>query len=99
MDSEYLFAAPRIRRVHHDSAVEPAGSEKGGIEHVRAVGRGDHDDACVRVESVHLYEKLVQCLLALVVSAAQSGAALAANSVDLIDEDERRAVALCSVEQ
>ena len=32
---------------HHDAAVEAAGAEEGGVEHVGAVGGGDDDDAGV----------------------------------------------------
>ena len=46
------------------------------------------------VEAVHLDEELVQRLLALVVPAADAGAAVAADGVDLVDEDDRGAFAL-----
>ena len=43
------------------------------------------------LEAVHLGEHLVERLLALVVAAAEAGAALAADRVDLVDEDDRPA--------
>ena len=67
------------------------GTQQRRIEHVGAVGRGDQDDAGVRIEAVHLDQQLVERLLALVVTAAQAGAALAADRVDLVDEDDARA--------
>ena len=51
------------------------------------------------VEAVHLDQQLVQRLLALVVAAAQAGAALAADRVDLVDEDDARRVLLGLLEQ
>ena len=69
------------------------------VEDVGAVGRRDHDDVRVRVEAVHLDEHLVERLLALVISAAHAGAAVATDGVDLIDEDDRRRVLLGLVEQ
>src|SRR3970282_672333 len=51
------------------------------------------------VEAVHLHEDLVQRLFALVVAAAQAGAALAADGVDLIDEDDAGGVALGLIEE
>ncbi len=42
----------------------------------------------VLLEAVHLHEELVQRLLALVVSAAEARAAVAADGVDLVDEDD-----------
>src|SRR5206468_965079 len=61
--------------------------------------RGEQDHAVIRLESVHLDEELVQGLLALVVSAAQAGATVAADRVDLIDEDDARRMGLALLEQ
>ena len=58
------------------------------VQDVGAVGGGDDDDALVGAEAVHLHQHLVQGLLAFIVTAAQTGAALAAHRVDLIDEDD-----------
>jgi len=52
------------------------------------------DHAVVRLEAVHLDQELVQGLLALVVAPAQAGAAMAADRVDLIDEDDAGRVSL-----
>ena len=54
---------------------------------------------CALAEAVHLDQQLVEGLLALVVAAAQAGAALAADRVDLVDEDDARAVLLGLLEQ
>ena len=75
------------------------GRSSAGIEHVGTVGRGDEDDAFVRLEAVHLDEQLVQRLLALVVAAAEAGAAMAADRVDLVDEDDAGGVLLALLEQ
>ena len=75
------------------------GRSSAGIEHVGTVGRGDEDDALVRLEAVHLDEQLVQRLLALVVAAAEAGAAMAADGVDLVDEDDAGGVLLALLEQ
>src|SRR4029079_19555127 len=78
-----------------------AGRLGGGIRlmasvgsHVRPVGRGDQDDAFVGLEAVHLDEELVERLLALVVAAAEAGAAMAADRVDFIDKDNAGRVLL-----
>ena len=60
---------------------------------------GDQDDALAVAEAVHLDQQLVQRLLAFVVAAAETGAALAADGVDLVDEDDARAVLLGLLEQ
>ena len=91
---EDLLAAAHIRQRHDDLAIEAARAQQRGIEHVRTVGRGDDDDAFVAFEAVHLDQQLVQRLLALVVAAAEAGAAMAADRVDFVDEDDARRVLL-----
>ena len=75
------------------------GRSSAGIENVGPVGGRDEDDAFVRFEPVHLDEQLVQRLLALVVSAAEAGAAVTADRVDFVDEDDARRVLLALLEQ
>ena len=53
----------------------------------------------LRLEAVHLDEQLVERLLALVVTAAEAGAAVAADGVDLVDEDDAGRVLLALLEQ
>ena len=53
----------------------------------------------LRLEAVHLDEQLVERLLALVVTAAEAGAAMAADRVDLVDEDDAGRVLLALLEQ
>ena len=93
-----LLAAQDVRVGHDDLAVEAAGPQQRRIEHVGAVGRGDQDHALVGLEAVHLDQQLVQGLLALVVAAAQAGAAVAADRVDLVDEDDAGRVLLALLE-
>ena len=70
------------------------GPQQRRVEHVGPVGRGDQDDAFVGLEAVHLDQQLVERLLALVVAAAEAGAAMAADRVDLVDEDDAGRVLL-----
>ncbi len=99
MDREDAFAALHVGPVHDDAPVEPAGTQQRGVEHVGPVGRRHEDDAFVRFEAVHLDEQLVERLLALVVPAAEPGAAMAADGVDLVDEDDAGGVLLALLEQ
>ena len=96
---EDLLAALQVGRVDADLAVEAARAQQRGVEDVGAVRRRDEDDVGLRVEAVHLDEHLVERLLALVVAAAHAGAAVAADGVDLVDEDDGRRVLLGLVEQ
>jgi hypothetical protein len=47
--------------------------------------------------SVHLDEKLIQRLLTLVIATAKTSAAVTADSIDLIDEDDARRILLCLI--
>ena len=89
-----LLAAAHVGQRHHHLAVEAARAQQRRIEHVGPVGRGDDDDALVALEAVHLDQQLIQGLLALVVTAAQTRAAVPADGIDLIDEDDARGVLL-----
>ncbi len=96
---EDLAAADPVGPVDDDLAVEAAGTEQGRIEDVRAVGGGDQDDVVLHLEAVHLDEQLVQRLLALVVAAAEAGAAMTPDGVDLVHEDDAGARLLRLLEQ
>src|SRR5207244_7233782 len=60
---------------------------------------GDQDDVVLQLEPVHLHEQLVQRLLALVVAATETRAAVATDGVDLVDEDDAGARLLRLLEQ
>ena len=82
-----------------DLPVETARAQQRRVQDVGPVGRRHHDDAGTLAEAVHLHQQLVQRLLALVVTAAHAGAALAADGVDLVDEDDAGTVLLGLLEQ
>ncbi len=88
-----------VRTVEYHLPVETAGSQQGRVENVRAVRGRDDDDVGVGVEAVHLDQDLVERLLALVVAATETGAALASNGIDFVDEDDARGISLRLVEQ
>ena len=70
------------------------GRNNARVEHVRPVGGGDQDDAFIGLETVHLDEQLVERLFALVIAAAKARAAMAADRVDFVDEDDAGCVLL-----
>ena len=94
VDLQDLLAADHVRVRHDDLTVEAARTQQRRIEHVGTVGGGDQDDAFVGLEAVHLDQQLVERLLALVVAAAEAGAAMAADRVDFVDEDDAGRVLL-----
>ena len=99
MDLEYGLSALYIGHADIDLTVKAAGTQQSVIEDIGAVCCRHNDDALVVAEAVHLDKQLVEGLLALVVSAAEAGAALTADSVDLVDEYDSRGDLLCLIEQ
>ncbi len=99
VDFENSFAAVDIRPAYHHPTVETAGAQQRGIEHIRAVGRRHQNHAFVGFEAVHLHQQLIQRLLALVVTAAETCAAVTSYGVDFIDEDDAGRVLLALFEQ
>ena len=96
---EYFLASVDIRVVYRDLAVKASGTQQRRVEYIRTVGRRDDDDSLVAAEAVHLDEQLVQCLLALVVTAAESGSAVTSDRVDFVYEYDARRILLSGVEQ
>ena len=99
VDLEDLLAALAVGAVDDDLAVEAARPQQRRVEDVRPVGGGDEDDVVLHLEAVHLDEQLVERLLALVVAAAHAGAAVAADGVDLVHEDDAGGVLLGLLEE
>ena len=99
VDLQDLLAALDVGQADVDLTVEAARAEQGLIEDVGTVGSRHDDDAVVGLEAVHLDQQLVQGLLALVVTAAETGTALTAHSIDLINEDDAGHGLFCLVEE
>ena len=94
-----LLAAAHVGAVHGDLTVKTAGTQQRRVQDVRTVGGGQQNHGLGLVKAVHLDQQLVQGLLALVVTAAQAGAALATDGVDLVDKDDRGRLRLGLFEQ
>ena len=93
------LSAAHIGQVDVDLTVETARAKESGIEDIRAVGRRHDDNAFVGLETVHLHEQLVQGLFAFVVTSAEARASLAADGIDLVDEDDTGLALFRRVEQ
>ena len=96
---EYLLAPLDVGIVYRDLTVKSAGAEKCGVENVGTVGCRDDDNSVVRAKSVHLNEKLVERLLTLVVSAAETCASVTSDRIDLVDEYNRSGMLSCSLKE
>src|SRR5260370_40666035 len=95
---ENLLSTDDVRVGHDHLAVEPTGPQQSRGEHIRPVGCGNQDDTLIRLEAVHLDEQLVQGLLALVIAAAEAGAAMPAYGIDLVDKYNARCILLALLE-
>ena len=85
--------------IDENRAVKAAGTQQRGVKNVAAVRRRHDNNALVDCEAIHLDQQLVQRLLAFVVSAAQTRAAVATHGVNLINKDDGRGSALGLIEQ
>ena len=99
VDLEDLRAPLAVRPVDDHLAVEAARPQQRRVEDVGPVRGGDQDDVVLHLEAVHLDQQLVQRLLALVVAAAEAGAAVTADGVDLVHEDDAGRVLLGLLEE
>ncbi len=97
--AQNLLAATHVGAVHGDLTVKTAGAQQRRVKDVGAVGGGQQNHRLALVKAVHLDQQLVQGLLALVVTAAQAGAALATDGVDLVNEDDGGGLRLGLFEQ
>jgi hypothetical protein len=88
MHLQDLLASLDIRQTHIDLTVKTAGTQQRLIQNVGTVGGRHDDDAVVGLKAIHLHQQLVQSLLALIVTAAQTCAALTTHSIDLVDKDD-----------
>ena len=89
----------QVRQLDGHAAVEATRTQQCGVKRVWTVGGRKDDDALLVVEAVHLGEKLVERLLALVVSRESATVALLADGIDLIDEDDAGGLFLGLLEQ
>ena len=94
MHAQDLLAALHIRTVDRNLTVKTTGTQQRRIQNVGTVGGGDQDDRLALLKTVHLDKQLVERLLALVVTAAQTSSTLTSHGIDLIDEDDRRGLGL-----
>ena len=97
--AQNLFAAFHVRARYHNAAIETAGPQKRRIKYIRPVRGGNQDHAFVRFKAVHFDEQRVQGLLTLVMATAETGAAMAADRVDFIYENDARRVLLALLEE
>ena len=90
MDAENLQAAGIVGTIYNHLAVKTTRAHQSCIQHIWAVCCSHNDDAGIALKTVHLSKQLVEGLLALIVTTAESGTTLAAYGVDFVDENDAR---------
>ena len=93
-----LLTTTDIWQTDHNLTVETAWTQQRGVKNVWTVSCRNHNDAFIAFEAIHLNQHLVQRLFAFVITAAHAGAAMAADCIDFVDENNRRAMRLGLVE-
>src|SRR5919109_835937 len=92
MDLENALTPFDIGSRDYNAAIKSSRPEQRRIQHVGSISCGDENDTLIRFESIHFDQQLVQGLLALVMAAAKTGAAMASHRVDFVDKNDARRV-------
>ena len=87
MNAEDFLSSLHIRTSHCNLTVKTSRTQNCRIQDIHAVSRCHHNDSLIHTKAIHLYQKLVQCLLSLIMSAAHTGSTLSCNRIDLINEN------------
>ena len=99
VDFQNCLTACKVRQLHRHTAVKTAGAGQRRVKGFRPVGGRQNDHAGIALKAVHLGQKLVQGLLALIVAAHTAAVSLLANGIDLINKNNARGFFLCLFEQ
>ena len=97
VDSKNGFASLQIRKLRLYAAVETAGTEQCLDQTFRTVGSGQNYHTLPSVESVHLGQQLVECLLSFIV--AHTGISPFAYRIYFIYENDARSLLASLFEQ
>ena len=90
MDFQNCLTAFQIRQLYRNPAVKTSRTKQSRIEGFRTVGRRQNDNTLLTVKTIHLSQKLVQRLLALVIAAHAGAVTLLTNRIDLVDKYDTR---------
>ena len=90
MDFQNCLTAFQIRQLYRNPAVKTSRTKQRRIEGFRTVGRRENDNTLLAVKTIHLSQKLVQRLLALVIAAHAGAVTLLTNRIDLVDKYDTR---------
>ena len=94
-----LFPSFQVRKLHRDPPVKSSRAQERRIQSIRTVRGSQDHDALGCIESVHLRQELVQCLLTLVVAAEALAVPLLSDRIDLVDEHDTGRFLICLFEK
>ena len=92
MHFEDFLAANNIGVRHNHLTVKTTGAQQRRIQYVGTVGCGNQDNAFIGLKTVHFNQQLVQCLLSLIIAAAETGTTMATDRINLINENNARRI-------
>src|SRR2546423_5217869 len=96
---EYLLTSITVGQIHEDGPVEAARPQQRPVEDARLVRRGQNDDSLFAREAIHFREDLVERLLLLARPADDGRTTSTPDRVQLVDEDDRRRILACLLEE
>src|SRR6185312_16977758 len=89
MDIEYRLPALAVGTIEGQLAIEAAGAQKRGIQHLRPVRRAEQHDTHARIEAVEFGQQLVERLFLFVTTAhLGKGRPRSSKRVELVDKDD-----------
>mmetsp|Transcript_18578 Transcript_18578/g.53053 ORF Transcript_18578/g.53053 Transcript_18578/m.53053 type:complete len:395 (+) Transcript_18578:636-1820(+) len=88
VDAQNLGARRLVRMGKLDLAIQPSGSEQGGIQDVGPIGGGNHLDHFVGREAVELRQQFQHRSLHFAVSRLVAAKSLRSDGVNLVDEED-----------
>ena len=92
MDLQNFQTTPDIGVRNHHLTIKTTRAQEGRVENIGTVGRGNQNDAFIRLETIHLNQQLVKGLLTFIVATAKTGTAMATDRINFIDKDDTGSV-------
>src|SRR5258708_26691757 len=99
MDPQDRFTTINIRGIDDYLAIKAPRPQQRAIQHIRPIGRCQHDDARINGKSVHLDQELIERLLALIIYRPDVNAPLTSDGIQFIDEYYTRRLRFGLLEQ
>ena len=86
MDLKDLKSSLHIRSSNDHFSVKPPRAKNGRIQNIHTVRRSHNNNSLIRSKAIHLYQKLVQCLLSLIMASAHTCSAASCHRINLINK-------------